>query len=67
LMLVANVVLDIVVLTAGYGLEAVAAVSLITYSTGIVFGFSSIKHVVRIQLLQSLSLAIRLVLSKMKR
>ena len=66
-MLITNVVLDIVVLWLGYGLEAVAAVSLVTYATGIAFGFSALKRIVKLQILQSLVLAFRLVLSKIRR
>ena len=67
LMLVANVVLDIVVLQLGYGLEAVAMVSLVTYSVGITFGFLAIRDLVKLQIFQSVASAITLVLAKFRR
>jgi O-antigen/teichoic acid export membrane protein len=63
-MLVANVALDILVLSLGYGLEAVAGVSLATYSIGIILGYSAIKDVVRLQIISSLKSAFFVLKSK---
>ncbi len=63
-MLIANVVLDIVVLKLGYGLETVAGVSLATYSIGIVLGYSAIKDVVQLQIISSIKSAFFILKSK---
>lgn len=63
-MLAANVVLDILVLKLGYGLEVVAGVSLATYSIGIILGYSAIKDVVHLQIISSLKSAFIILKSK---
>lgn len=66
-MLAANVILDIVVLKLGYGLEAVSAVSLATYSIGIALGYAAIKDVVKLQILLSLKESFQVLKSKIQK
>lgn len=59
-MLVLNVVLDTVVLSLGYPIEAVAAVSVATYSLGVVFGFVVIRKHVKFEIFKSVVVGFRL-------
>ena len=63
-MLLLNVVLDVVVLSLGYGVESVAMVSLATYSLGVTFGFIVIRKKVKLEIFKSLSIGLKLMLLK---
>ncbi len=63
-MLVLNVVGDAVVLTLGYALEAVAVVSVATYSLGVVFGFIVIRRHVKLQIVKSVAVGFQLLFLK---
>jgi Na+-driven multidrug efflux pump len=65
-MLCLNVVLDVVVLSLGFGLESVAIVSAATYGLGVVYGLIAIRKEVKLQIVRSLRMSIGLVLSKIK-
>jgi Na+-driven multidrug efflux pump len=65
-MLCLNVVLDVVVLSLGFGLESVAIVSVATYSLGVVYGLIAIRKEVKLQLVRGLKMSIGLVFSKTK-
>lgn len=43
-MLIVNVIGDLIVLKLGYGIEAVAAVSIATFGSGVVFGVLRLRH-----------------------
>lgn len=64
-MLVLNVTLDVIVLTLGYPIESIAAVSVATYSLGVLFGFSVIRKHVKFEIVNSISSGVKLLYLKM--
>ena len=63
-MLVLNVTLDAVVLSLGYPIESVAAVSVATYSLGVIFGFIVIRKHVKFEIIKSISIGVKLLFLK---
>lgn len=67
IMLSANIIFDVLVLKLGYGVNAVAMVSIATYAIGVGLGFFYLKGRVQLQILKSVASAFQLILLKVRR